>query len=241
MHSHHGFARSCSSVGSGGSTGTVQHHRLRSLSGSSLSSLASLWAPPFRRHDDSTPSRSSSSHNITLRKAPTCSDRRSSSGNVSRRTSFASVLSSRFRSEPVFGPEQNEQRLLDVAESDNEITEPDDHHASLIEEECLGNDLHIQPLPPTVVEDATTGITPDALNYSPKATWMRRWISTLRRRKQQQPPTVTPRTERWKLDDFESASISPARRCLSHHKQSDSWGSFPRIRHRRQISHGHHR
>lgn len=52
----------------------------------------------------------------------------------------------------------------------------------------------------------------------------RRWLSTLRRRKQKRRATVTPRSERWALDDFEkkplSSPVIPA--SSKRHRKSDS-------------------
>lgn len=47
----------------------------------------------------------------------------------------------------------------------------------------------------------------------------RRWVSTLRRRKQQNaPPTLTPRNQRWTLDDFDAAPLE----THPSHARSDS-------------------
>lgn len=229
--SHHVLGRSCSSIGSGGSLGTVQHHRKRSVSGSSLSSLSSLWMPQFRRHDENTTSRSSSSHNLTLGRRSTRSDRCSASGSCSRRTSFASVLSSRRRSEPPSGSDLNETRLLDVAESDGEVPE--------FSEEVVGGsefgdrqmhiDLSHQEGPDPVYELAGADVVPEKSPRSPESPRLRRWISTLRRRKQQMPPVVTPRLQRWTLDDFESRPSSPIRPHPSQHKHSGSNSSSIRF------------
>ena len=227
-HSNHGIERSCSSIGSAGSTGTVQHHRLRSFSGSSLSSLTSLWAPAFRRHDDNTPSRSSSSHNITLRRIPTSSDRRSTTGSFSRRASLVSVLSSRLRSDPALGSEQNEHRLVDVAESDSELPEASEDECSVLEERLQEHPVNTQfsqspiiKLGPHEIEPSVKGTSAS----SPALPTIRRWISTLRRRKQQIPAVTTPRTQRWELDDFDSRPVSPVKPHISNHKHSHSFGS----------------
>jgi hypothetical protein len=221
-HSHHVLEGSQSSGQTEYTTGTVQHHPPRSLSGSSLSSLTSLWAPAFRRnHDDSTPSRSSSSHNLTLRRIPTTSDRRSTSDGYSRRTSLVSVLSSRFRSEPVLGHEPAEQMLSEVIENDMEIVEVSENTYDIAEDgqsQHLSEALdHVGTVPqesdePEIKESATSPSLPRA----------QRWLSTLRRRKKQALPTTTPRTQRWRLDDFDSRPSSPIKRLASQHKHSNS-------------------
>ena len=225
----HGFGRSCSSVGSSAeSTGTVQHHRLRSLSRSSLSSLTSLWAPAFRRQEDNTASRSSSSHNLPLRRIPTSSNRRSGSDFQSRRTSFASVLSSRLRSEPSLVTEQNEPRLLEVAESDGEIPEPSEDDGDSVGEPEVEQ--------PDIVDDTPTSTTP-AVGFvevrdtnetragSSAQPGFRRWISTLRKRKKPKKPAFTPRSSPWKFDGLGSMPTSPAKQPITNHKKSDSLGS----------------
>ena len=224
-HRGHVVEGSCSSAHSGLTTGTVQHHPPRSLSGSSLSSLTSLWAPAFRRHhDDSTPSRSSSSHNLTLRRIPTISDRRSTSGSYSRCASLVSVISSRFRPEHLLGTDQTEERLLQVAESDGEIAEPSEDACSFSEEQqslhTAEESEHIALPSEDVVEH-----TASEAAASPPLPRVRRWISTLRRRKRDAPPATTPRIQRWKLDDFDGRASSPIKRFASNHKHSNSHSS----------------
>ena len=216
--SRHVLERSCSSANTGCTTGTVQHHPPRSLSGSSLSSLTSLWTPAFRRqHDDSTPSRSPSSHNLTLRRIPTISDRRITSDGYSRRASLVPAISSRFRSEPVLGSDHIEERLLEVAESEGEVYSLAEEQFSL---HTVEESEHVMtPMKSTAVLEATDAAT------SPPRPRVRRWISTLRRRKREAPPSTTPRIQRWKLDDFDSRAASPIKRITSHHKQSHSNGS----------------
>lgn len=54
----------------------------------------------------------------------------------------------------------------------------------------------------------------------------RRWVSTLRRRKQQNPPpTLTPRNQRWTLDDFDAAPLE----TRPSHARSDSGTSSLRF------------
>ena len=233
-YSYQSFGRSCSSGGSAHSTGTVQHHRLRSLSGSSLSSLTSLWSPPFRRQDDRAPSRSSSIHNLGLRRIPTGSDRRSASGSFSRRTSFASILSTRLRVEVTSGSAQNEDRLLDVEESEAELPEESEDRMSVAEDidgfeaksVIQDNEFDEPPLLSTESRPISRETTPEYLASSPQPKGLRRWVSTLRRRKQQKQQQITPRTHRRKkLEDVASTASSPAKRPLSHHKKSDSLGS----------------
>lgn len=237
LHSNNGIGRSYSSAGSGGSFGTVQHSRLRSLSsGSSLSSLSSLVAPAFRRHDDqSSASRSSSSHNLALRRHPTGSDRRSGSGTgFSRRTSFASVLSSRRRSDLFSASDNDDARLLDVAETDYEAAVGDEgDNLSFVEEERPASVIHntavAAPTIDEIVEQPASAPTADPLPESPQKSGPRRWLSTLRRRKQQQPTPTMPSAHRYALDDFDSRPLSPERTTQTHHKKSESWSSSLRL------------
>lgn len=54
----------------------------------------------------------------------------------------------------------------------------------------------------------------------------RRWVSTLRRRKQQRPPpSVMPRNHRWTLDDFDTAPLE----TQTSHARSDSGTSSLRF------------
>lgn len=221
-HSQHVLERSYSSAQTEFTTGTVRHHPPRSLSGSSLSSLTSLWTPAFRRnHHDSTPSRSSSSHNLTLRRIPTTSDHRSTSDGYSRRASLVSTISSRFRSEPILGHDHIEQRLYGLAENEGEIAEASEDACSFAQEDqSLHATEESEHLAMRLEDNPEPQINQDAA--SPPLPRVRRWISTLRRRKREPPPTTTPRTQRWKLDDFDSRAASPMKRLASHHKHSNS-------------------
>lgn len=228
--SHHDIGRSCSSVGSANSTRTVQHYRLRSLSGSSLSSLTSLWAPPFRRNDESLLSRSPSSHHTILRRFATASDRQSTSGSYSRRSSLVSVLSSRLRVEPATEVEVPEARLLDVAEHDDDVRGASDGGISPddVEEltaEHLPVAVPITLTTPPLTDSPSKPCTPPKLHSSPKPAGVRRWLSVLRRRKQQHPPQRSPRGKLWTLDNFGSRSVSPVKGKPPQHKNTDSQGS----------------
>jgi hypothetical protein len=50
----------------------------------------------------------------------------------------------------------------------------------------------------------------------------RRWLSTLRRRRSQDPKTLVPRKERWTLDDFDTGPKKKQFQGHSHHRQSHS-------------------
>lgn len=232
---HHRIGRSYSSTGSGGSCGTVQHHRMRSLSsGSSFSSLSSLVAPAFRRHDEhSSGSRSSSSHNLNLRRFPTGSDLRSISASAfSRRTSFASVLSSRRRSDLFPASDHDDTRLVDVAEHDYEAVEEGGDELSFVEEERPASVIHHIPAPaPSIDEIVEAPDPPEPAQpaESPTKSGPRRWLSTLRRRKQQLPASTTPTVERFALDDFDTRPPSPEKDRPIHHRKTDSWSSSLRL------------
>lgn len=63
----------------------------------------------------------------------------------------------------------------------------------------------------------------DDTEYEEEPRPFRRWVSTLRRRKRQKSatPSVTPRNERWTLDDFDIGPLPPR----SSHAKSDSTNS----------------
>lgn len=209
---------SCS-VHSTHSAGTVRHRRLRSFSGSSLSSLSSLWAPPFRRVEGRSSSRSMSSTNLTRRIMHTPPESRTLSRCYSTRASMASILSSRRTADLALGMEGVEQRLGGVEESDGEISNPldegtcrtnyDAHHVSGNEE---------QPDDPVARDIEPGAAEPNGL---------RKWISTLRRRKKQKqsPSPTKPRTPWTIAQECNTTPVSPSKRQDSRHKPSDSQGS----------------
>lgn len=128
------------------------------------------------------------------------------------------------RSDSALDLEQNEPRLLDVAESEGEIPEISEDGVGFVDEVTQPAILRRQFTPEAVVDRAPSPL-PDSPIRSPAPHGLRRWLSTLRRRKQHQPPTVTPHTQRWTLDDFEKSPVSPAKQRYSRHKQSNSNGS----------------
>ncbi len=212
------------------SSGTVQHHRLQSLSGSSLSSLSSLWAPPFRRQSQNTSLISSSSHNLTVRPFVTPSGRRSISGSNSQRASFVSMLSSPFRSEPTGGTEDVEERPKRVDGSGELVSQ--DGHYELPSDELP---LELQETPPIVSPSGSPVIRAEELaineeeretiSGSPSGLGMRRWLSTLRRRKQQSRSKSSPQAHRRIPAGSRSASTSPGNPPLPRHRTTHSQGS----------------
>lgn len=220
--------RSCSSVASIGSGGTVQHHRLRSISTSSLSSVGSYFAPPWRRHNEpaSTPPRSASSMNLNFGKIRNQFDRRSFSATNSRRASLASAISGNGRADSIAPSEPRDCRLVDVVESEDEPvrasedTESQDSESVQDFEEDIDAETTIKlGLDTAVIDHASSDIQTDS--QEPPA--FKRWVSRLRRRHVQ--PAV-PRKERWVLDDFDSLSPPSAEKTRrSSHRKSESLSS----------------
>lgn len=233
------------SIQSTDSSGTVQHYRHRSLSGgSSLSSLSSLWAPAFRRNIDHASIRSGSTQSLTLRRILTTSDRpstsdRSTSETFSGRASVASALSLQVRRELTSDTEQDDARLAKVAESEDELGAGESWEqregSGIADGTMQVENTTSVMVKPTHVDapldcHADNIISSESPSTSPKQPLMKRWMSTLKRRKQANQPSSTPRS-RWtsphslQITDFGSRTASPAKRRLSQHKQSDSQGS----------------
>ncbi|KAF2169155.1 hypothetical protein M409DRAFT_64916 [Zasmidium cellare ATCC 36951] len=223
-------ARSCSSAASIGSGGTVQHHRLRSISTNSLSSAGSYFIPSWRRSHEpaSTPPRSASSMNLNFGKIRTQFDRRSFSATNSRRTSLASAISGNCRPESVAVCDPWDCRLVDVAESEDEPTRPSEDSERLESEPESEDDLEAEKtiqlgLGTSVIDHASS----DMQATSPDPPAFKRWVSRLRR-KHVHP--VVPRKERWVLDDFDIATPSSAGKSQrSHHRKSESQSSSLRF------------
>ena len=225
---YHTASKSDPSICTLNSSGTVQHHRIRSLSASSLSSLCSLWNPSLRQQDGSSSSRSPSMRSTILHRVPTTSSRHSGSESYSRRASLASVLSSRFRPELALSSEQDHGRLLDVAENDGDTCIADG------EEENRAIDI-VGKSPSSsrassfksAAEEAEELPTPPPLSselHDDVSTGLRRWLSTLRQRKIQSKPKASPRLRRWNTADAAELTSSPIARS-THHKASGSHSS----------------
>ncbi|KAK1072234.1 hypothetical protein LTR74_002808 [Friedmanniomyces endolithicus] len=107
-------------------------------------------------------------------------------------------------------------RLNDVDEDGSEAYFSDD-----------GSTLGINTAQHSTCEDDATDARerlPD-LPDSPEPKAFRRWVSTLRRKKLQGAVPVTPRAQRWTLDDFDPRHISPTERRPSQHQKSNSIAS----------------
>lgn len=67
----------------------------------------------------------------------------------------------------------------------------------------------------------------DEVPASPEPQAFRRWVSTLRRKRLQKPAPVTPRKQRWALDDFEiKQPSSPKQRPLRHQRNASNTSSM---------------
>lgn len=220
--------RSCSSVPSAGSNGKVQHDRFRSISTSSLSSVGSYFLPSLRRRAESssTPPRSTSS--INFNKIRSQLDRSNASVSNSRRTSFASsaVTGSRARSESVSTVEPNDVRLNGLVEHELDTVEKDEGNFSEAlceadEQEDDDEDTTLRlALETPIVDDASSSV------HSQPSPPFRRWVSRLRRKRQRFLPVVSPRKERWTLDDFDSRPPSPLKPFHSHKKSGSQASSI---------------
>jgi hypothetical protein len=186
----------CTSRSSVSSTVTVQRHKFRSISTSSLSSVGSFLS---RQHVKEASARSISTFNLT--------------GSASRRGSSIAT-----QTEDSNEPERQEKlRLVEVLEAEDEAHDTTEDEATV--DICLATGKpprdELPPLPSDSPEPED-----DASYDEPQA--FHRWVSRLRRRKQQQPPAVTPRAQRWMLDDFDPSPAVPHSQRPSHHQKNAS-------------------
>lgn len=187
----------CPSVSS---SATVKHHGVRTFSTSSLSSIGSLLG--HRQH--ATP-RSPSTLSLSLLTA--------------RRTSSSYALPTRQQSDNGSAVDSGTFRLVGVAESAYE-SQPETEATPTHDEPTRIYELEGCPVTPSANTDGLEGL-PD----SPEPQAFRRWVSKLRRKKIHKPVTVTPRTQRWSLDDFEAKAKSPQKQRPSRHSKQASYGS----------------
>lgn len=219
--------RSCSSVASIGSTGTVQHHKLRSISTNSLSSVGSCLrrSRAFGRRTDSTgtpQSASSLNLNLNIGKLRSQLDRHSDTAAISRRSSLASVLSgSAHKSSPSSPRDHGELKLVNVVEgevesvqSSSESTQPEDEPLPKVTPVDEIRTAYI-----SVEEDLSR--VPHLASSPVQKPAFSRWLSTLRRKRHSQPQPVVERNERWPLDDFDQKVVSPAEQSKHGHNKSD--------------------
>lgn len=201
------FGSSCSSASS---TATVQHHKVRSFSTNSLSSVGSFISR--RYHGDTTP-RSTSALNLTL---PLTSRRWSGSSNMVQADGSAHG-------------DHRGLRLVDVAESADETqcgteVELSLHRSPSVTEKEGVEQADISPPAALLNQDDTEAVSSSPPSSSPVN--FRRWVSTLRKKKAQKPVHVTPRDQRWTLDDFEAnASPSQKQHRPSQHRKQGSYSS----------------
>lgn len=240
--------RSCSSAASMGSCGTVHHHRLRSISTSSLSSSVGSRLRStngaLARHTDSssgrtaksssadTPPHSASFLNLNIAKLRSHFDRHSNTAAISRRSSLASALSGTGRLDiPSSPPERRDSKLLDVVEGEAQPAQRSSLESAPSTEEALPqlkNTCQIQ-IVQHPADDCLVEQLPELPSSPVKEPAFRRWLSTLRKKRHSQPQPLIQRHERWTLDDFDHRAPSPVKqRKLGHHK-SDSQGSSVRF------------
>ncbi|RMZ19616.1 hypothetical protein D0859_16390 [Hortaea werneckii] len=201
------FGSSCSSTSS---AATVQHHKVRSFSTNSLSSVGSFISR--RYHGETTP-RSTSALNLTL---PLSGRRWSGSSNMVQADGSAHG-------------EHRGLRLVDVAESADETqcgpeVELSLHRSPSVTKKQDTSQADISPKAASLNQDEAEAAS--SLPPSSSPVNFRRWVSTLRKKKAQKPVQVTPRDQRWTLDDFE-ASNSPNQTQYRHsqHRKQGSYSS----------------
>ncbi|KAI7022468.1 hypothetical protein KC355_g2064 [Hortaea werneckii] len=120
-------------------------------------------------------------------------------------------------------------RLVDVAESADETQCGPEIELSLrrspsvTEKQGVGQ-ADISPQAASLNQDEAEAASSSPPSSSPVN--FRRWVSTLRKKKAQKPVHVTPRDQRWTLDDFE-ANTSPSQKHYrpSQHRKQGSYSS----------------
>ncbi|KAK4539748.1 hypothetical protein LTR36_010401 [Oleoguttula mirabilis] len=193
------FSSPCHSVSS---SATVQHHQVRNISTSSLSSIGSLLD---RRNIGDTTPRSSSTLSLSLLTA--------------RRTSSSFAFPPRQQPDTGSVAEFRSLRLIDVAESAYEARPGTGNTSTL---EAVFDERGLEDYPTAPLPEADGLEDPPA---SPEPQAFRRWVSKLRRKKMHKPVPVTPRTQRWSLDDFEAKPTSPQKQRLPRHSKQASYNS----------------
>lgn len=120
-------------------------------------------------------------------------------------------------------------RLVDVAESADETqcgpeVELSLHRSQSVTEEQGVGRADISPQAASLNQDEAEAARSSPPSSSPVN--FRRWVSTLRKKKAQKPIHVTPRDQRWTLDDFE-ANTSPSQKQYrpSQHRKQGSYSS----------------
>ncbi|KAK3683238.1 hypothetical protein LTR37_020413 [Vermiconidia calcicola] len=114
--------------------------------------------------------------------------------------------------------------MAEASEDANSLTEEESTFHTTIERlPTVEVDLSLNRLPSPEPELPTASTTDDEAVESSEQPRLRRWISTLRRRKKQLPaPAAPPDAHQW---NFGSRPSSPMKRVSSKHKYSNSYGS----------------
>ncbi|SMR50725.1 unnamed protein product [Zymoseptoria tritici ST99CH_1E4] len=164
-----------------------------------------------------------------------------------QRTSSASAFSGRIRLDSVPGSEQTEARLGDVIEGDDELipspiqtcqvpvelsagSESEEELNDIAEHELEDDfDPHFHREGQATPMVDIAGPASESQHQQPPA--FSRWVSKLRRKRHNHPQLLSPRKERWTLDDFDTRAASPGQQYLSpgRHYHSDSQGSSVRF------------
>lgn len=234
------YIRSESSLADEASTGTVRHHLPHNVSAGSVVSLASLSTGSWRRRYENTPPRVSSRSLLDLideRSMVTTSKK--SSNYIPRRTSWGTEIPLApcpvSRASPLPEREANvlvepilhdQFQMLDTTprdETESDVLARFDTTLEDLEEENVSDhDSEEQHVPDTGDEEIVSTSRPVPVPF-------KRWISTLRRRNVQRRKGLTPRVERWSLDDSDTDTPFKAEQspCVSgsQHRKSSSLAS----------------
>ena len=222
LYSNDRYAGSCSSIGSHDSGGSVQHRLPRPMTASSVSSFASHASPSHSRIAEDSATASISTLNLSVPRHDGAGKWHKRSASNSRRTSFASATSIQHDELLETGAEGTKAWHSVDGDHESAATLPRVSFDSHVKEgiECTEGTLSHSPVLAFEVQEESDITLPE----EPKT--FKRWLSTLRRRNRSKKPTVvTPRSQRWTLDDFDSRPSSPRNPARSRHVKSNSWTS----------------
>lgn len=213
------FGRPLSPIGSSCSGRTVQHKKVDSFSDTSFVSTVSFAGLPSRVPSEVRTRRPSSSFNLTSNAVDVSPTRHSVSVNDLHRPSFASMISSRFNS--AFDGERRDSVLVNVQEI--ECNSPGGSISPLQLDGSEERESQFDTISLSLPAEDDRSV--EEAESPPEDKPFRRWMSTLRRKKHQEPSATTPRQVRWTLDDFEKRAPSPLKPRPVRHQKSSSWGS----------------
>lgn len=220
------------------SSDTVHHAFMRKISIGSAGSQGPYNLGPLRVRNANMSPRSTSLSTVDLTESPRkASVTRKASKQLSHRfvrgndnlspPRHGGTSASRFEAGPLEHVSLDAENNEGTGGDDAEHTSERDLSFEATQAEMISTRDYLAELKPAGEHRKPFVVITDTTTH--KSHPFRRWMTTLRRKNSRRQGTLTPRLERWSLDDFDDVKPSklalPRNQDTTRHKKSSSWSS----------------